>query len=52
LGQLSLGRDWRRKTAYARSCAVRCLSQALADLVKSEIAKWTPIIKAAGVKAE
>jgi tripartite-type tricarboxylate transporter receptor subunit TctC len=26
--------------------------QALADLVKSEIAKWTPIIKAAGVKAE
>jgi tripartite-type tricarboxylate transporter receptor subunit TctC len=26
--------------------------QALADLVKSEIAKWTPIIKAAGVKAD
>ncbi|MFL6800124.1 MAG: tripartite tricarboxylate transporter substrate binding protein BugD [Xanthobacteraceae bacterium] len=26
--------------------------QALADLLKSEIAKWTPIIKAAGVKAE
>jgi tripartite-type tricarboxylate transporter receptor subunit TctC len=26
--------------------------QALADLVKSEIAKWTPIIKAAGVKTE
>jgi len=26
--------------------------QALADPVKSEIAKWTPIIKAAGVKAE
>ena len=25
--------------------------QALADLVKSEIAKWTPIIKAAGVAA-
>ena len=29
-----------------------CGSQALADLVRSEIAKWTPIIKAAGVQAE